>query len=108
MADLISWICRRVEGGRTRSLHPCAPRTGEAIAQLRRAVELDTAGTRAPLELGRLYAALDRREEAIAAFEEVLRRDSGVKAAHYRLAQLYRAKGEAEKSREHMRRYQAR
>lgn len=80
----------------------------ESAQHLRRAAELDAKDTRALVELGRQYANAGRHLEAIAAFEEALNRDPAIKTAHFRLAQLYRASGNLEKSREHLRLYQQR
>ena len=80
----------------------------ESIPLLRRAAMLDPKETRALVELGRQYANADMRGEAVAAYEEALRRDPEIKTAHFRLAGLYRALGNAEKSREHLRLYQKR
>lgn len=80
----------------------------ESIPLLRLAAGRTAASTSALLELGRQYANHDMRPEAIAAYEEVLTRDPEDKTAHFRLAQLYRAAGETEKSREHLRLYRRR
>ena len=82
------------------------PLTAEALPHLARAAELAPKETRALLELARQESAPGRRPAAIAALVEALRRDEKLSAAHYRLAQLYRAEGQLEKSREHLRRYQ--
>ena len=72
----------------------------EAVRLLEKAAALDTKDTRALLELARLHG--DDRPTAIAALEAVLARDGSIAAAHYRLASLYRAAGDIEKSRSHM------
>lgn len=82
------------------------PLTAEALPHLSRAAALAPKETRALLELARQENTPARRPAAIAALEEALRRDEKLSAAHYRLAQLYRAEGQLEKSREHLRRYQ--
>lgn len=81
-------------------------RNAEAIPLLRRAADLDAKDTRALLELGREYTALEKRTEAIAVLEEALRRDNTLSAAHFRLAGLYRANKQPEKSREHLQQFQ--
>lgn len=81
-------------------------RTAAAIPHLERAAELDPTGTRALLELGRLYAAQQRNAEAVRAFERALSRDPSLALAHYRLAALYRALGDPGKSGLHLRDYQ--
>jgi tetratricopeptide (TPR) repeat protein len=73
---------------------------GEAVRLLEKAAALDGKDTRALLELARLHG--DDRPKAIAALEGVLARDPAMAAAHYRLASLYRAVGDVEKSRMHM------
>lgn len=78
----------------------------ESAGHLRRAATLDAKDTRALLELGRQYANADQRAEAISVFEDVLKRDATLKTAHFRLSQLYRVTGNAEKAREHLRLYQ--
>ena len=72
----------------------------DAVRLLEKAAALDTKDTRALLELARLHG--DDRSKAIVALEEALARDPSLAAAHYRLAALYRAIGEIEKSRVHM------
>lgn len=80
-----------------------APRD-EAVRLLEKAAALDLKDTRALLELARLHG--DDRAKAIAALEGVLARDPSMAAAHYRLASLYRAAGDVEKSRKHMAAFQ--
>ncbi len=80
--------------------------TAEARRHLERSALLDPKATRALLELARQAAAADQRPAAIAALEEALRRDEQLSVAHYRLAQLYRAAGEAERSRGHLKRFE--
>ncbi|MCX6589977.1 MAG: hypothetical protein NTZ56_00500 [Acidobacteria bacterium] len=82
------------------------PLTAEALPHLSRSAALAPKETRALLELARQENTPERRPAAIAALEEALRRDEKLSVAHYRLAQLYRAAGQLEKSREHLRRYQ--
>lgn len=84
------------------------PQLEAALPHLRRAADLDRVGTRALVELGRQYTNLNKNAEAIAALEDALTRDRALKIAHFRLAQLYRAAGDLEKSREHLRLSQAR
>ncbi len=79
------------------------PQVEAALPHLRRSADLDQAGTRALIELGRQFTNLSRKPEAIAALEEALLRDPTLKVAHFRLAQLFRATGNLEKSREHLR-----
>ena len=79
------------------------PQLEAALPHLRRAADLDPTGTRALIELGRHLTNLNRKPEAITALEEALVRDSSLKVAHFRLAQLYRSTGNLEKSREHLR-----
>lgn len=81
------------------------PVTAEALTHLELSASLDPQSTRALLELARQATAADRRPDAIAALEEALRRDDTLTAAHYRLAQLYRASGETERSAVHLRKY---
>lgn len=78
-------------------------KVAQDAAALRRACEGDN---RAFLELGRLYTERGRKREAVEALEEALRRDPSLKTAHFRLAGLYRALGDAAKSREHMAAFQ--
>jgi len=47
--------------------------------------------------------ALWQRTNSAAGSEEALQRDPAIQTAHFRLAQLYRAIGNLEKSREHLR-----
>ncbi len=82
------------------------PLTAEALPHLSRSAALAPKETRALLELARQENTPERRPAAIAALEEALRRDEKLSVAHYRLAQLYRAGGQLERSREHLRRYQ--
>ena len=84
------------------------PQVEAAVSHLRRSADLDPAGTRALVELGRQYTNISKNAEAVAALEEALRRDPSLKVAHFRLAQLYRSAGNLEKSREHLRLSQAR
>lgn len=72
----------------------------EAVRLLEKAAALDLKDTRALMELARMHG--DDRPKAIAALEAVLARDTSMAAAHYRLASLYRAAGDIEKSRAHM------
>lgn len=77
-----------------------------SVPYLRQAASLEPKNARALVELGRQFANDGKRAEAIAAFESALEREPDSKTAHFRLAQLYRAVGNAEKSREHLRQYQ--
>ncbi len=80
--------------------------TAEAMAHLQKSAALDPKSTRALLESARQNTAASQRPSAIALLEEALRRDAQLSVAHYRLAQLYRATGQVEKSREHLRRFE--
>ncbi len=82
------------------------PLIAEALPHLSRAAALAPQETLALLELARQENTPERPPTAIAALEEALRRDPKLATAHYRLVQLYRAAGQLEKSREHLRRYQ--
>ncbi len=78
----------------------------EMARLLRRAADLDPKDTRALLELARQYTEQEKQREAISTLLELLQRDPNAATAHYRLAGLYRAAGQMEKSREHMRDFQ--
>lgn len=80
--------------------------TAEALSHLQKSAALDPKSTRALLESARQTTAVHQRPAAIALLEEALRRDEKLSVAHYRLAQLYRATGQAERSREHLRRFE--
>jgi tetratricopeptide (TPR) repeat protein len=82
------------------------PQTAAALTHLERSAALDPRATRALLEMARQATAANQRAAAIAALEEALRRDERSPAAHYRLAQLYRAAGQAERGREHLKRFE--
>ena len=78
----------------------------EARRHLERSVLLGPQSTRALLELARIATAAGERPAAIAALEEALSRDERLSVAHYRLAQLYRAAGQAERGRTHLQRFE--
>ena len=78
----------------------------ELERHLRKAAELDRKDARALLLLGRLLTDQERETDAIAALEDAVRRDPTAAAAHYRLARLYRARGDEAKSRVHLEAYQ--
>jgi tetratricopeptide (TPR) repeat protein len=80
--------------------------TAAALPHLERAATLDGKGTRALLELGRLYAGRQQNAEAIHAFERALARDPSLAMAHYRLAALYRSAGDPTNSARHLQEYQ--
>jgi len=80
------------------------PVPGEARRHLARSAALDPRATAALLETARQAAD---RAEAIVALEEALRRDERLSVAHYRMAQLYRAAGDLERSRQHLERFEA-
>lgn len=82
------------------------PQTAEALTHLERSAAMDSRSTRALLETARQAAIANRRPTAIAALEEALRRDEHLAIAHYRLAMLYRAAGQAERSRQHLKRFE--
>ncbi|MBY0506296.1 MAG: hypothetical protein K2X03_20425 [Bryobacteraceae bacterium] len=80
------------------------PHVVEARRHLARSARLDVKATAALLELAR---QAPQPEEAIQWLEEALRRNGRLGVAHYRLAQLYRADGQMEKSRQHLREFEA-
>lgn len=82
------------------------PPAAEISRLLRRAANLDRTDSRALLDLARLHNEQQQGPEAIAALQELLKRDPNLAAAHYRLAGLYRAAGAMEKSREHLQHFQ--
>jgi len=61
----------------------------DALAALRRAVELEPENPLRLVELGSAYTRLERIPEAIGAFEEALRIDPGYDVAHLGLARAY-------------------
>jgi len=69
-------------------------------AELKRAIALDPKLGAAYLHLGRLYAARKDHPAAIAAFEKAIENLPLPDEAHYRLAQIYRQMGDANKARQ--------
>jgi hypothetical protein len=86
-------------------LRQAEPQVEAGLLRLREAAKLDWKDTRALMEVAKQETVLEHREAAVAALEEVLKRDDRVAAAHYRLSQLYRVMGQAERGRVHMNRY---
>ena len=78
------------------------PQAIEARRHLTRSAALDPQATAALLESARQITG----QAAIAALEEALRRDEKLSVAHYRLAQLYRASGKIDLSRQHLQRFE--
>jgi len=66
----------------------------DVVRALRRAVSLDPSFADSHYELGRALEEQDNTDEAIAQFQECLRRDPKLFKAEYRLAILYRKRGE--------------
>jgi tetratricopeptide (TPR) repeat protein len=73
--------------------------------ELKRAIELDPRFGDAYLHLGILYSEKNDTAAAIAAFEKAIETSPLPDEAHYRLAQIYRKNGEAEKARKEMELY---
>jgi len=70
--------------------------------ELKKAIELDSKFGSAYLQLGVSYAARKDASAAIAVFEKAIETLPLPDEAHYRLAQIYRQRGEAEKARREM------
>jgi len=70
--------------------------TEEAIAEYRRAIEIDPAYPQSHLNLGALLAEQGRTEEAVAAFRRALTLDPRLAAARLNLAMALKASGDAE------------
>jgi tetratricopeptide (TPR) repeat protein len=68
-------------------------------AELKRAIELDPHLGSAYLQLGILYSGQKQFPQAISAFQKAIEVTPLPDEAHYRLAQVYRQTGEAEKAR---------
>ena len=71
-------------------------------AELHKAIELDPRLGSAYLQLGILYSGQKEFPEAINAFQKAIEVTPLPDEAHYRLAQVYRQTGEAEKARKEM------
>jgi len=70
--------------------------------ELKKAIELDPKFGSAYLQLGISYAARRDPTAAIAAFEKAVETSPLPDEAHYRLAQIYRQSGDAERARKEM------
>jgi tetratricopeptide (TPR) repeat protein len=74
--------------------------TSTIEAELKRAIGLDPKMGQAYLQLGRLYAARKDDPSAIAALQKAIENLPLPDEAHYRLAEIYRQMGNADKARE--------
>ena len=74
-------------------------RVGDAIAMLKRAIELDAAETRARAALGRAYVLNGEAQQAIPHLKAVLGEDDDG-SLHYQLARAYQMAGETDQARE--------
>jgi tetratricopeptide (TPR) repeat protein len=79
------------------SQHP--ENSASVESQLNKAVELDPQLGRAYLQLGILYSEKKEFPQAISAFQKAIEATPFPDEAHYRLAQVYRRTGQAEKAR---------
>jgi tetratricopeptide (TPR) repeat protein len=78
----------------------------EALAPLKKAVELDPSLAGAQLALGIAYAEHGNYSEAIAAYQAALRQDPDLEEAHYRLSEAYRLTGDRADSARELATYQ--
>jgi len=77
-------------------------RNGEALEQITRATELD------PLYFGKysetiaIYAAMDRYDEAVAAYEKAIAISPDIWSVHYHLLRMYLKQGKRDRALEHL------
>ncbi len=75
-------------------------------AILEKSVSLQPNFPKARLELGGLYAARKKNQEAVEQYLEVIREDPSSDIAHYRLGQLYREMNQMELAAQNLSQYQ--
>jgi tetratricopeptide (TPR) repeat protein len=79
----------------------------ETVKRLRAAARILGNDPLPHCELAKLYRSMDRWQEALPEAETCARMDANSAEAHYRLAQIYRRFGSAEKSQQQMKLYEA-
>jgi Flp pilus assembly protein TadD len=88
------------------STHLALGRLDEARAALERSLRLEPRSERALTEIGRLHAVEGRLDEAVGALRQAIAINPEFPEPHYYLAGIHRARGEAERFRDEMRRFE--
>jgi tetratricopeptide (TPR) repeat protein len=72
--------------------------TSQAYEEFSKAVELQPSDPDAKLDLAKILIQMDQLDKALALLEQTVQLDPTIAVAHYRLAELYRRKGQMEDS----------